>query len=636
MRVALALCLSFALACAKAPPRAGSVRASAGAGGIEVSWDPAPAAVAYRVQLVDLDTGEPLGAPQTVRGTRATLPGGYSRSAGVWVDALPGERAYGFVSAGSAEGDGSAWQIFGPQDFREGELRAQFEALASSERLGVLLINAGGRDQAGATVGIDGAAVDAPVTVQAPRALLTEASSAAAVSLHDLVRAAQEEAPLQVAAPEPVGQRRSFCIVPGLQFSLHVRKPATLALSTAHAEFYVDDEDAAHYPASFFPALGQIFEDRVFGAVTGVFGPPTDVDRNGKLLVVLSHQLGTHLNGGWLLGYFGNDDVLRPRDPTPWCGAGGSNAADVIYLNDVANAQANGYSADEAAQSVFPATLAHELQHLINLNQRCLLRRCTGAEDTWLNEGLSKVAEDLAGFGWNGSQGRSEGAQYLGRGGDQLRGYDARSLTRWEGDPIGNYQGAHSFVRYFADRRGADFASRLLRGSGGIAGLEAALHMPFARAMAEARTGREAVEKLAAAEQKLAEMGDVERRVGEAHAMLEKMRNEFELEREGYAVSERDLRSKLTAESERNEALSAEQKALGEERESLQKQVDALEAEMNALRAQNSTLADVYATAKRLSEELARGAGDLATTLKKTPVEDSPDHPQVNLGATAS
>ena len=154
-------------------------------------------------------------------------------------------------------------------------------------------------------------------------------------------------------------------------------------------------------------------------------------------------------------------------------------------MNDVANAEANGYSADEAAQSLFPATLAHELQHLINLNQRCLLRRCTGPEDTWLNEGLSKVAEDLAGFGWNGVQGRAEGAQYLARGGEQLRGYDSRSLTRWEGDPIGNYQGAHSFVRYFADRRGKDFASRLLRGGGGVSGVEAALRMPFARAMAE-------------------------------------------------------------------------------------------------------------------------------------------------------
>lgn len=525
MRFALvALCLS--IACAKAPPRAGSVRASAGAHGIEITWDPAPGAVVYRVQLVDLDTGEPLGAPQTVRGTRVTLSGSYSRNAGVWVDAFPGERAYGFVSAGSGEGDGSAWQIFGPQDFRGGELRAQFGALASSERLGVLLINAGGRDAAGATVGIDGAAVDAPVTAQGPRGLLTEAAAAAGgagetfqasrgmlsetsfpavnapaelqmprgslgqaspamVSLHDAVRAAQEEAPLQAAAPEPLARRRSFCVVPGLQFAIHVRRPATLALATAHAEFYVDDEDAGHYPPSFFPALGQMFEDRVFGAVTGVFGAPTDVDRNGKLLVVLSHELGAHLNGGWLIGYFGNADLSRSRDDSSGCGDGGSNHGEIIYLNDVANGIANGWSADELSSTVYPETLAHEMQHMLNFGHRCVERTCEGAEATWINEALSKVAEDLAGFGWNASAGRAAGTAYLSHGGSSLRGYDGRSLTHWEGDPIGNYQGAHSFLRFYADRFGGALAREVALGQGGVYGLETALGRPLPRAMAE-------------------------------------------------------------------------------------------------------------------------------------------------------
>ncbi|MBV8430960.1 MAG: hypothetical protein JO244_07360, partial [Solirubrobacterales bacterium] len=134
------------------------------------------------------------------------------------------------------------------------------------------------------------------------------------------------------------------------------------------------------------------------------------------------------------------------------------------------------------------------------------------------------------------------------------------------------------------------------------------------RATSEAKAGREAAEKLADAEQKLVEMGDVERRVVEAHAMLEKMRNEFELEREGYAVAERDLRSRLTSETERNATLN-------EQHKSLQKKVDGLNTEVETLRSQNSSLANVYETAKKLSEELAKGAGDLASTLEKTPVD---------------
>ena len=55
-----------------------------------------------------------------------------------------------------------------------------------------------------------------------------------------------------------------------------------------------------------------------------------------------------------------------------------------------------------------------------------------------------------------------------------------------------------------------------------------------------------------------------------------------------------------------------------------------LQSEIEALQAKNAGLANVYETAKKLSEELARGAGDLATTLEKTPVdqpagEDSPE-----------
>jgi hypothetical protein len=488
------------------PPR--RVRAAAPDGAVSVAWEEAAGAAGYRVQLVDLGADEPAGEPVMARGTSATVPLGSlpAQRAGIVVEAwsalepdgtpLAVSTAAGLVSAGSSGGTGARWQIFAPEDFSGDTLRAEFPPLAPGERLAVIALNAGGTDGAQVAFAVTGTADPQPVAA-APtpaRSALLRAAVPAPL-LHEAVRAHGESVLAEALAngipiSAPAGSsvppaRTSFCIARGLDFGSRVRKNAVRVLETDHAVFYVDEDDVSHYPAGFFETVGGLFESRAYPADRLAFGAESDVDGNGKLFVISSHELGAHLNGGWLLGYFGNDDVLRPRDPTPWCLAGGSNGADVIYLNDVANAQANGFSADEAASSVFPGTLAHELQHLINLNQRCLLRRCSGAEETWLNEGLSKVAEDLAGFGWNGSPGRSEGAQYLGRGGDQLRGYDGRSLTRWEGDPIGNYQGAHSFVRYFADRRGADFASRLVQGRGGVPGLESVLHMPFARAMAD-------------------------------------------------------------------------------------------------------------------------------------------------------
>jgi hypothetical protein len=471
-----------AIACgAKESDRPRGVHASAGASGIEVSWQGVPGARAYRVQLADLDTRQPRGEPAVVRGTSAHLEGAFSRSLGVWVDALLPDRTargVGFVSAGASGGSGASWQMFGPQDFRAGALHASFEQLGPGERLGVLLVNSGGRDQASTQVDAAGvAAAPAPSEPPAGRAAL-RAVDERAPALH----APQDELVGAAAASERIvlADHTSFCVVPGMDFSRHVRKPATRLLSTAHADFFADDEDAAHYDTAFMARLGSALEDRVLPSSNAAFGPPTDVDGNGKVLVLLTHELGAHLKGGWLIGYFGNGDLLRGRDGSRDCSGTGSNHAEIIYLNDVANGAANGYSAENLAAVTYPATIAHELQHLVNLGRRCVERSCGGPEDTWINEALSKVAEDLAGYGWNGPQGRAEGALYLSR-----LSYEGRSLTKWEGDPIGNYQGAHSFLRFFADRLGDGLPGEIMGGAGGVPALEDALGRPLPRAMAE-------------------------------------------------------------------------------------------------------------------------------------------------------
>lgn len=435
---------------------------------------------AYRVQLVDLDTKQSLSAAVVVHGTSAVLQGAFSQAAGVRVEALPGGSALGAVTAGTSGGAAAQWQLFGPQDFRAGVLRANFPQLAPGEKLGVLLVNSGGRDQAQAQVEVAGVAQD-PAIPSRSSALFAAAPRPR--SLH----APEQAVPAQIAASEPsaAGPHRAFCVVPGLDFSRHVRKPATRVALTDHGAFYVDDEDLSHYEAPFIDALAEAFEQRVWPADTAAFGAPTDVDQNGRILVFLTHELGAHLNGGWLIGYFGNGDLLTARDDSPDCSSGGSNHAEIVYLNDVQNGASNGYSAQDLGASVYPATLAHEIQHLLNLGHRCVERRCSSGEDTWINEALSKLAEDLAGYGWNGALGRSEGAAYLSRSDGDLRGYDGRSLTQWEGDPIGNYQGAHSFLRFFADRLGPGVVSALESGAGGREGLEDAIGRPLPRAMAE-------------------------------------------------------------------------------------------------------------------------------------------------------
>jgi len=456
------------------------VHASLRGSAVEISWSSPLVVASHRVQLADLDSGSSASDAIFVHGTHASLPGSAS---GVWVDALPGGRTVGVVGAGDEGGTGAAWQIFAPWDFRGGELSATFPQLAPAERLGVLLVNFRGRDGAQAEVTVDGASDPSVQPAQ-----LTVAPAAAPPALHEIVRA--RESALALEPPAPVealeaGTRRSFCVVRGLDFSHHVRKAATLAISTAHGEIYFDDDDLSEAEAPALQPLAQAFEDRVWPAVTSAFGLPTDVDGSGKLTVLVTHELGAHLNGGWLIGYFGNADLVRARDDSAQCSGSGSNHGEIVYLNDPGNGAANGYAVADLFASVYPATLAHEMQHLLNFAHRCVERSCDGPEETWINEALSKVAEDLAGFGWNAAAGRAEGAAYLRRADGQLRGYDGRSLTHWEGDPLGNYQGAHSFLRLFTDRLGPDLAGRLNAGPGGVDALEAALGLPLPMAMAE-------------------------------------------------------------------------------------------------------------------------------------------------------
>jgi len=293
-----------------------------------------PLAGPFRVQLLDFDTGAPSSDAVVVQGTRTRFAG---KASGVSVEAIPGEKVLAVVGAGAQGGSGSTWQIFAPWDFERGELMASFAQLAPGERLGVLLVNSGGRDDASVEVRVDGAA-PADAVQQALRA---DAPVAAQVSAgHELLREREAALALEGAAPAEAVEsapHRSFCVVPKLDFSRHLRKPATLLSSTPHADIYADDDDLGEYEGPALEPLAQAIEARVAPAIFGSFGAPTDVDGNGKLIVLLSHELGDHLNGGWLIGYFGNADLVRARDDSAGCTSTGSNHGEIVYLNDPRN-----------------------------------------------------------------------------------------------------------------------------------------------------------------------------------------------------------------------------------------------------------------------------------------------------------
>ena len=117
-------------------------------------------------------------------------------------------------------------------------------------------------------------------------------------------------------------------------------------------------------------ALGLFAED--YPLLVETFGAPSDVDGDGRVAVLVTHLIGDVDAGG----QFRASSVL-PRET-----GGDGNMIDLMWVNPL-------YPAES-----YRSLLAHEFQHLVNFNQHVLVRRGI-SEVSWLNEGLSHLAEDL-------------------------------------------------------------------------------------------------------------------------------------------------------------------------------------------------------------------------------------------------
>ena len=94
--------------------------------------------------------------------------------------------------------------------------------------------------------------------------------------------------------------------------------------------------------------------------------------------------------GSAILGFFFGLDLLPSQQH--------SNDGEIFY-GVVPGTVTSGCTISKSfATANLPGVFIHEFQHMISFNQHVLVRGGT-VEDTWLNEGLSHFAEELAGDG---------------------------------------------------------------------------------------------------------------------------------------------------------------------------------------------------------------------------------------------
>jgi hypothetical protein len=200
----------------------------------------------------------------------------------------------------------------------------------------------------------------------------------------------------QARAPKPVvGDKRSFDVCGTTDCTSFVQTTAIAKVVGARVAVFVDSAaPTPGYTGADLAHVADLFDRYLYPIDTTAFGRESDIDGNGVVIVLLTHRVN-ELNpvcpNSVILGFFFGADLLTRSPSNP-----GSNEAEIFYglVPDPNNVDC---SVSEAfALSHLPATFVHEFQHMISFNQHRLVRGST-AEETWLNEGLSHFAEELAG-----------------------------------------------------------------------------------------------------------------------------------------------------------------------------------------------------------------------------------------------
>ena len=189
---------------------------------------------------------------------------------------------------------------------------------------------------------------------------------------------------------------------------------ATLHVVSDNAYWFVEND--VDFDQQGLEEAAQIFESRVRPAVVRTFGDIRNpgIDGDPRLFV-----LHSKLNGA--AGYFGSADAF-PSNVHPH-----SNEREIIYMD---------IETLPPGTDLYMAVIAHEFQHAVHFNHD------TG-EESWVNEGLSELASEVAGYRLQSPR------AFLVRPDTQLNFWADESYDR-----IPHYGASALFFRYLAQRVG--------------------------------------------------------------------------------------------------------------------------------------------------------------------------------------
>jgi len=199
--------------------------------------------------------------------------------------------------------------------------------------------------------------------------------------------------------PITVGGGCTFKVLSSLTNSTFTQDvPATVRSVGQHFVIYVDNAaPAPGLSGAQLDSLNTVFDTLVYKIDTTAFGRESDIDGNGKVLVLMSNVINRLVttaqcqSSGYVVGFFFGADIDRATR-SAW------NNGEVFYsvVPDPAGTLSCAHSITQV-EAQLPVTFAHEFQHMISYNQHILVKGATAPEELWLGEAMSHYAEERVG-----------------------------------------------------------------------------------------------------------------------------------------------------------------------------------------------------------------------------------------------
>ncbi|HEY2806828.1 MAG TPA: hypothetical protein VGI92_13295 [Gemmatimonadales bacterium] len=206
------------------------------------------------------------------------------------------------------------------------------------------------------------------------------------------------------AGPKPVppaGSLSNFKVLANFSSGTFATVTAKLVYVGNNVLLYIDTLAPANgFTPSQLQLFGGRFDSTLYDIDTTTFGSPSDIDNNQRFIMLMSPTVNgdtptsTCQTEGFVAGFF-NEEDFNPVASDP-----NSNGGEIFYsiVPDTNAVFSCSHGVGGVSESVQP-TFMHELQHLINFSQHVVVNGINPL-DSWLDEGLSIVAEEQGSLYW--------------------------------------------------------------------------------------------------------------------------------------------------------------------------------------------------------------------------------------------